>query len=39
MNVYERYELWLNKLSEKNPLYRELIAVRGDDAEITDRFY
>lgn len=39
MSASETYELWLKKLPESSDMHRELEAIRGNDAEITDRFY
>lgn len=39
MNANERYELWMEKLEKGDPLREELEAIRGDEAQITDRFY
>ena len=39
MSPKEIYELWLEKLDHSSPLYKELLAVKGNAAEITDRFY
>ena len=39
MSAAERYALWMEKLSKEDPLYQELEAVRGNEQEITDRFY
>ncbi len=35
----EIYNLWLEKLDKNNPLYAELVEIKNNDAEITDRFY
>ena len=39
MGYMERYEEWLKKLPEDHPFHAELFAIKGDDAEIKDRFY
>ena len=39
MSAQELYELWLKKLDSADPMRAELEAVRGNEAEITDRFY
>ena len=39
MTAQEIYEVWLEKLPAGDPLRAELEAIRGNDAEITDRFY
>ena len=39
MNAQTTYETWLAKLPKDDPLYAELVAIRGNEAEITDRFY
>ncbi|MDO4619953.1 MAG: phospho-sugar mutase [Lachnospiraceae bacterium] len=35
----EGYSYWLEKLSEDDPMKQELLAVKDDEKEITDRFY
>ena len=44
MNAMETYTLWLDRLGkqsgkEESRLYRELLSIREDEAEITERFY
>jgi phosphoglucomutase len=39
MNAKVRYEYWLDKLPEDSPMRKELEDIRGNEAEITDRFY
>ncbi len=39
MNARETYQLWLDRLDEKDPLRKELTAIAGDEKEINDRFY
>ena len=39
MNVNETYEFWLENLPEEDPMRKELLEIRGNEAEITDRFY
>ena len=39
MNYRERYEEWLQKLPEGDPMREELIAIKDDEAQIKDRFY
>jgi phosphoglucomutase len=39
MNAQETYEVWLSKLSPSDPMHGELEEIRGNEAEITDRFY
>ena len=39
MEYRERYEEWLEKLPEGDPMREELIAIKDDDAQIKDRFY
>ena len=39
MNAKERYDLWLSKLPQGDPLKDELLAIQGDDKEINERFY
>ncbi len=39
MNVKETYNFWLENLPEEDPMKKELLEIRGDEAEITDRFY
>lgn len=39
MNIKENYEYWLNNMDKANPLYQELVDIKDNEAEITDRFY
>ena len=39
MGYMERYEDWIKRLPEAHPFHAELLAIKGDDAEIKDRFY
>ncbi len=39
MDVMARYQEWLDKLPENDPLRAELLAIAGDEKEIEDRFY
>ncbi len=39
MGANEVYESWLKALDKSNPLYKELEAIKSNEAEITDRFY
>ena len=39
MNAEERYEIWLDKLPEEDPMRKELLSIRGNRKEINDRFY
>ena len=39
MTTEDTYKLWLDRLDSTDPLYRELLAIREDPAEINDRFY
>ena len=39
MDVFREYELWLEKLKDDDPMREELLAIKGDEKEITDRFY
>lgn len=39
MNVQETYNFWLENLPEEDPMKKELLEIRGNEAEITDRFY
>ena len=39
MNAQERYREWLAKLPEGSDMKKELLAIEGNEAEITDRFY
>ncbi len=39
MKAEEAYRYWLEKLEEKDSIYRELESIRNDPEEITDRFY
>ncbi|MBQ3394312.1 MAG: phospho-sugar mutase [Oscillospiraceae bacterium] len=39
MDYREKYDLWLERLSESDPLRDELLAIKDDDNEIKERFY
>ena len=40
MELYlEKYDEWLSKLPEEDPLREELLSIREDDNEIKERFY
>ena len=39
MNAQERYREWLAKLPDGSDMKKELLAIEGNEAEITDRFY
>ncbi len=39
MNAKERYQEWLAKLPDGSDMKKELLAIEGNEAEITDRFY
>ena len=39
MSYKERYNEWLEKLSDSDPLKAELLSIKDDDKEIEDRFY
>ncbi|MBQ3796463.1 MAG: phospho-sugar mutase [Butyrivibrio sp.] len=39
MDYKARYNEWLEKLSDSDPLKAELLAIQDDDKEIEDRFY
>ena len=39
MNARAEYERWLDKLPAGDPMREELLAVRDDEREITERFY
>ena len=39
MNAQERYREWLAKLPDGSNMKKELLAIEGNEAEITDRFY
>ena len=39
MNAQERYQEWLAKLPDGSDMKKELLAIEGNEAEITDRFY
>ena len=39
MNAQERYQEWLAKLPDGSDMKKELLAIAGNEAEITDRFY
>ena len=38
-DVNKLYELWLENTAENTEIYEELLAVKGNDEEILDRFY
>ncbi len=37
--AFSEYQIWREKLDEAHPLYEQLLAIEGNEAEITDRFY
>ena len=39
MDYKARYEEWLSKLKDDDPLKKQLIDIAGDEKEIEDRFY
>ena len=39
MNAQERYAYWMEKLSDEDPMKRELEEICGNESEITDRFW
>ncbi len=39
MDYQSRYNLWLEKLQDSDPLKKELLDIKADDKEIEDRFY
>lgn len=39
MNAQERYQEWLTKLPDGSDMKKELLAIEGNEVEITDRFY
>ncbi|SFB74065.1 phospho-sugar mutase [Butyrivibrio sp. YAB3001] len=39
MNYKERYEEWLTKLEDSDPLKEELLSIKDNDKEIEERFY
>ena len=39
MDYKARYEEWLSKLNDDDPLKKELVNIANDDKEIEDRFY
>ena len=39
MNIKENYEYWIKNLAEGSPLRDDLLSIKDDEAEITDRFY
>ncbi|MBQ7770783.1 MAG: phospho-sugar mutase, partial [Clostridia bacterium] len=39
MNVFTVYQQWLEKTKDNAPIYDELIAIKGDEKAIEDRFY
>ena len=38
MNAEERYQLWLDRLPQDDPMRKELLSIRGNQQEINDRF-
>ena len=38
-NTGDLYQLWLDRLPAQDPLRAELLAIEGDEKEISDRFY
>ena len=38
MTANEKYELWLSKLPDADPLKQELLSLRGNETEIKERF-
>ncbi len=39
MNIRENYEYWIKNLPDGSPLKDDLLSVKDNEAEITDRFY
>ena len=39
MDVFEKYKYWIENLDEKDPLKAELLDIKDNEKEITDRFY
>lgn len=39
MNAEEKYQEWLDRLPEGDPMRQELLSIRGNVKEINDRFY
>ncbi len=39
MDYQERYQLWLKKIPEGDPLHQELLDLSGNDKEIRERFF
>ena len=39
MNAKEKYNYWLSRLADGDPLKDELLAIAGDEQEIEERFY
>ena len=39
MNAEEKYQIWLDKLPEEDPMRKELLSIRANRQEINDRFY
>ncbi len=39
MDAFECYELWINKLPDDSPMKKELLEIKDNGDEITDRFY
>ena len=39
MDAKKKFQEWLDRLSKKDPLYAELLAIKDNDEEIEERFY
>ena len=39
MNAREKYDLWMEKLEQGDPLYQELLSIKDDEKDIYERFY
>ena len=39
MNAKEKYNYWLSKLDDNDPLKKELLSIKDDEKEIEERFY
>lgn len=39
MNAKEKYQEWLERMDQKDPLYEDLLSIKDDDREIEERFY
>lgn len=38
-NILKKYQSWIQKIDSDDPMYAELMSIKGNEKEITDRFY